>query len=500
MADHWGELHGLLNTVHDLQAAAEVLEWDQEVNMPEAATTARARQVATLSTLAHEQLTSDRTGELLSRLADEDFGRESWKTCLIRVASDDYKRARKVPSQLVAQLAEASGRAKAAWRRAREQDDYAHFAPHLERIVDLCIQKAHAIGFDEHPYDALLDEYEPDMTTAQVQDIFDSFRASLVPMVKTIAAYPAPDDAFLFEATETQRQWDFGMDILRSIGYDMSRGRQDLSAHPFSTSFSINDVRITTRLHANNLCSGLFSTLHEAGHGMYEQNVDPKLEGTLLARGTSLGIHESQSRLWENQIGRSLPFWQHFYPNLQRTFPQPLSGVSVEDFYKGINKVKPSPIRVEADEVTYNLHIMLRFEIEQYLIEGAVSAKELPDIWQEKMHQYLGIRPATDAEGALQDIHWSMGAIGYFPTYALGNLMSAQIYACAREALPDLEQQIARGSFEPMSEWLRFNIHRWGRRRSTQDLILALTGGGIDAGPWLKYVRHKYSKIYGPLP
>ena len=497
MCTQFDELLGRLNTVHDLEAAAELLEWDQEVNMPDAATEARARQVATLSTLAHQHFTDERTGGLLSGLK---LSPDSWQASLVEVAREDFERERKIPAELVNALAEASGRAKAAWRQAREDDDFALFAPHLDSIVALCIEKAQAIGYRDHPYDALLDIYEPGMTTAQVRGLFDKLRNSLVPIVQTIAARPAPNDAYLFQTSDTQAQWDYGIKILRAIGYDLSKGRQDKSAHPFSTSFSINDVRITTRLHANNLCSGLFSTLHEAGHGMYEQGVDAKLEGTLLARGTSLGMHESQSRLWENQIGRSLPFWRRFYPSLQTAFPDVLRKVTLEQFYHGINKVTASPIRVESDEVTYNLHIMLRFEIEQLLIEKAVTVAELPDLWRAKMQQYLGIEPATDAEGVLQDIHWSLGAIGYFPTYALGNLMSAQIFACARQAIPDMNRQIAGGEFGQLGEWLRANIHHWGRRRKAGDLIKSLTGESLTAKPWLDYIRQKYGEIYGPLP
>ena len=497
MSPKFNELLALLETVHDLESAAELLEWDQEVNMPSAATEARARQVAALSRLAHEQFTGAQAGELLSSV---EVSPDCWQADLIRVAREDHKRARRVPAELVSKLAIASGHAKAAWRQARQDDNFTHFASHLETIFALCIEKAHAIGFKEHPYDALLDKYEPGMTTAQVQELFDSLRRDLVPIVESIASRPAVTDSFLHETTDTQAQWEFGMDLLRRIGYDLTRGRQDKSAHPFSTSFSINDVRITTRLHANNLCSGLFSTLHEAGHGMYEQGVDPNFEGTLLARGTSLGMHESQSRLWENQIGRSLSFWRCFYPDLQREFPQVFGRVPLTAFYQAINKVTASPIRVEADEVTYNLHIMLRFEIEQLLIEQKVKVADLPDLWRAKMREYLGIDVASDTEGVLQDIHWSLGAIGYFPTYALGNLMSAQIFACVKEAMPDLEDDIERGEFRPLGAWLKSNIHRWGRIRTASHIVRTVTGGPVSTGPWLAYIRQKYGRIYGELP
>ena len=497
MSSQFKALLDRLDTAHDLALAAEVLEWDQEVNMPPAATEARARQVATLCRLAHEHLTSEQTGTLLERVSVEP---NSWEASLITVAREDFERARRVPAELVSRIAQTSGRAKAAWRQARQDDDYAFFAPHLEAIVALCKEKAQAIGFKAHPYDALLDEYEPGMTTAQVNQLFDRLRIELVPIIQTIAQRPVVDNAFLFETSDTQTQWDFAMHLLRRIGYDLTRGRQDQSAHPFSTSFSINDVRITTRLHANNLCSGLFSTLHEAGHGLYEQGVDPQFEGTLLAQGTSLGMHESQSRLWENQIGRSMAFWRFFYPGLQEAFPEVLSDMPLDGFYKAINAVTPSPIRVEADEVTYNLHIMLRFEIEKLLIEDAVTVAELPDLWRTRMHEYLGIEVQTDAEGVLQDIHWSLGAIGYFPTYTLGNLMSAQIFECAEQAMPDLDEDIARGEFGPLSAWLQSSIHQWGRSRTAPAVLRALTGSDITIEPWLTYIRQKYGRIYGALP
>ena len=389
MSSQFEALLERLDTAHDLALAAEVLEWDQEVNMPQAATEARARQVATLYRLAHECLTSEQTcAHCWNQVS---VAPDSWEASLIRVAREDFDRARRVPAELVSRIAHASGRAKAAWRQARQENDFAYFAPHLEAIVALCKEKAQAIGFKEHPYDALLDEYEPGMTTAQVNQLFDRLRIELVPIIQTIAQRPVVDDAFLFETSDTQTQWDFAMHLLRGIGYDLTRGRQDQSAHPFSTSFSVNDVRITTRLHAKNLCSGLFSTLHEAGHGLYEQGVDRQYEGTLLAQGTSLGMHESQSRLWENQIGRSIAFWRFFYPGLQKAFPEVLSSVPLDGFYNAINaKSASAPIRVEADEVTYNLHIMLRFDIEKLLIEGAVTVAELPHLWRTRMHEYLG--------------------------------------------------------------------------------------------------------------
>jgi carboxypeptidase Taq len=291
-------------------------------------------------------------------------------------------------------------------------------------------------------------------------------------------------------------QQAFGEQIIDAFGYDFERGRQDRSAHPFTTSFSIDDVRLTTRFDEHFLPSGLFSTLHEAGHGLYEQGIDPALERTPLAEGTSLGMHESQSRLWENLVGRSRPFWSHYYPALQDAFPDAFEDVSLDAFYRAINKVEPSLIRVESDEVTYNLHIMLRFELERGLVQGTVSVDALPDLWRAKMDEYLGVQPDTDAEGVLQDVHWSMGAIGYFPTYALGNLMSVQLFDQIRQDLPDLDTQIARGDFDALLGWLREHIHQYGRMHQAPDLLERVTGDELHAAPWLRYIRDKYSALY----
>ena len=496
----FGELLRRLRAVHDLQTAAEILEWDQETFMPIAATEARARQVATLREIAHERFTQDRTGELLEDLASEPYADDSFRGSLIREARRDYDRACKIPTALVAELAHASGRAKAAWRQAREADDFSHFEPHLARIVSLCIQKAEAVGYSEHPYDALLEEFEPGVRSSDVGRLFRALRVALVPIVQAIASQPSVSDTFLHVPYEKSIQWEFGKQVLDSIGYDLTRGRQDTSAHPFSTSFSTNDVRITTRIDENNLTSGLFSTLHEAGHAMYEQGIDPELEGTMLAQGTSLGMHESQSRLWENQIGRSQAFWKYFYKALQECFPVQLGAVPLDRFYRAVNRVAPTLIRVEADEVTYNLHIILRFELELMLVEEKIAPKELPGLWRDKMRTYLGVYPESNAEGVLQDIHWSLGAIGYFPTYTLGTLMSAQIYACAQVALADLDEYISRGHFSLLLDWLQANVHQWGRKLTAQQILHRLTGEGLSIDPWLSYVKEKYARIYGKLP
>ena len=483
-----------LARVADLQAAAEVLEWDQETFMPDGAAEARAHQIATLRQTAHQAFTDDEIGALLDGLPS--FEEDTTESRLVQVTRRDYERARCLPGDLVAALARTISRAKQAWKQARADDDFAHFAPHLERLVVLTREKAEAYGYEEERYDALLEEYEPGMRTATVTEVFGRLRDDLVPIVEAIAKQEPPDASFLHGTYDPQVQWDFGLEVIEAFGYDFQRGRQDRSTHPFTTSFSISDVRLTTRVDPAFFSSAFFSTLHEAGHGLYEQGIDPALDRTPLADGTSLGMHESQSRLWENQVGRSRAFWSHYFPEAQRRFPEALGDVSLESFYRGINRVEPSLIRVEADEVTYNLHIMLRFEIERALIEGTLGVEDLPERWNAAMEDYLGLTPPTNAEGVLQDIHWSLGSFGYFPTYALGTLMSAQIYRQAQTDLADLEEQIATGSFGALRSWLQERIHRHGRARTAQELLREVTDSSLEAGPWLAYVREKFGAIY----
>jgi carboxypeptidase Taq len=501
MAEPLRHLKETLASIEDLKNAAEVLSWDQETFMPDGGAEARARQIATLRTMAHERFVTDEMGALLDRADDALNGANATAEALVRVTRRDYTRARKIPSTLVTQLSEASSRAQVAWQKARAADDFDAFAPHLQRLVDLNIEKAEALGYEDEPYDALLDEYEPGLKTADVASVFDALRKDLVPIVDVLADQPLPDDDFMRHGFAPDAQQAFGEQIIDDFGYDFERGRQDRSAHPFTTSFSINDVRLTTRFDEHFLPSGLFSTLHEAGHGLYEQGIDPALERTPLAEGTSLGMHESQSRLWENLVGRSHPFWSHYFPALQDAFPKAFADVSLEAFYRAINRVEPSLIRVESDEVTYNLHIMLRFELERGLVQGTVSVDELPDRWRSTMDAYLGVQPSTDAEGVLQDVHWSMGAIGYFPTYALGNLMSVQLFDQVREEISSLDTQIASGEFAPLLGWLREHIHRPGRMIQASDLLERVTGKALDAAPWLRYIRAKYGALYNvPLP
>lgn len=487
-----------LGGIMDVRAAAALLEWDQETYMPPSAASVRAEQLSTLHRLAHEWFTSEKTGELLEAAAEvvRDWPADDLNVRLVRVVHEDYEKARRVPTKLVAELARTESQAREAWKQARAANRYDLFAPYLERLLVLQREKAAALGYPNHPYDALLDQYEPGMTTAEVQTLFEQLRKHLVPLLQALFEQPQPEDAFLRRYVEPDRQWTLNRRLLQALGFDLDRGRLDASVHPFSTGIAIADVRLTTRIHPNDFTSGLFATLHEAGHGLYEQGIDPALERTPLADGASLALHESQSRFWENVIGRGLPFWEYFYPQLQETLPDVLCDVPLEAFYRAINRVQPSLIRVEADEVTYNLHILLRFELEVALIEGSLSVQDLPIAWEEGMQRYLGLRPTTLRESVLQDIHWAQGAFGYFPTYTLGNLMAAQLFMALRTAFVELDDFVRQGTFFPILEWLRKHIHRYGRAWKAAVLLQWATGKPLQVEPWLQYVREKYQVLY----
>lgn len=480
-----------LASVADLNAAANVLEWDQETYLPDGAHEARAPQVATLRRLAHERFTDDATARLLAAAETEASGDP-----LVRVARRDVDRATRLPARLMAETAEAVARAKDAWRRARETSTFATFAPHLERLVALNVERAERTGYDETPYDALLDLYEPGLRAAPLDRVLSDLRRDLVPLVEAIAAAPAPEDGFLHAAYDRQAQWAFSLEVLRDVGFDLARGRQDVSAHPFTTTLSRDDVRLTTRLDEHFFPTAFFGTLHEAGHGLYEQGIDPAYARTLLAEGTSLGVHESQSRLWENHVGRSRAFWEHYFPRAQAVFPDALGGVDEHAFYRAVNRVQPSLIRVEADEVTYHLHVMLRTDLERALIEGRLAVQDLPEAWNEAMRASLKLVPDTDANGVLQDVHWSLGTFGYFPTYTLGTLMAAQLFEAAERALGPQADWFARGEFLPLLGWMREHVHRFGRAKDGPDVLRDATGETLSAAPWLAYVRAKYGALY----
>ncbi len=499
MSEKYSALVERLKEIRSVAHALAVLEWDQQVNMPPGGAAARASQLATLSRIEHDMMTSDETARLLEAAAREIEGADydSDEASLVRVTQKDYDEATCLPSDLVGEMAETAALAHQVWAKARATNDFQSFAPSLERIMDLMRREAEAFGYEEHPYDALLNLYERGMTASRVKQIFDAHKPDLVALIAAIQTRGGSvSDAPLHQPFDVGKQREFGLKVVTAYGYDLERGRQDVAVHPFCTNFSQDDVRITTRFNPEFLSPSLFGTMHESGHAMYEQGVAPALEGTPLSRGTSLGVHELQSRMWENFVGRSKAFWTWAYPQLQATFPQ-LSGVDQETFYKAINKVQPSYIRVEADEATYNLHIMLRFELEMALISGEVSVAKLPQAWNERFEAFFGITPPTDTLGVLQDVHWSSGLFGYFPTYALGNLLAAQYFRKALADRPSIPDDIANGKFDTLLGWLRENIHRHGRKFTAEELTQRVTGEGIDPKYYMQYLDAKYGEIYG---
>jgi len=493
-------LKSKLAEVSDLKRAAAVLGWDQQTYMPPGGAAARSEQLATLERLSHEMFTSTEVGELLVAAGDEvsQLAYDSDEVSLVRVSRRDYEKARKIPSSLVAELARTASMGMEVWVKAKVQSDFAAFQPALEKIYQLQRDLANCLGYEEHLYDALLDRYEPGLKTTLLRDLFAGLKEKLVPLVQSISQnLQKVDDAVLHRTYDAQKQWDFGVEVLKRFGYDLDRGRQDKSVHPFTTSFSISDVRITTRIDESFLPSALFGTLHECGHGLYEQGVSRALERTPLSGGASLGIHESQSRLWENLVGRSRSFWKFFFPRLQSAFPKALSDVSQENFYRAINRVQPSLIRVEADEVTYNLHVLLRFELEVAVLGDEVRVADLPEAWNSKMKSYLGVVPSDDSQGVLQDVHWSNGLIGYFPTYTLGNLVSVQLFDAARRERPVISEQLEKGEFSELLAWLRERVHQFGRKFLPTELVKQATGQHLQAGLYMDYLKSKYAEIYG---
>lgn len=486
------QLRARLAKIDDLENAAAILEWDQETHMPSAGVEARSRQVSTLRQFAHELHCDDETARLLDTAQPE----TEIDADLIRVAKRDFDHATRIPADLVGELSRVTGMAREGWKEGKANNDFGAFEPHLEAVLDCNLRKAEALGYQDEPYDALLDEFEPGMLTSQVTSVFEALRSDLVDLVGQIAQKPTIDESILTRFYPEKAQWDLGVRVMSDLGYDFSRGRQDRSEHPFSTTFSVTDSRVTTHLNRHHFNPAFFGSLHEAGHAMYEQGVDHALDGTPLQDGTSLGIHESQSRLWENLVGRSRPFWDRYFPVVQGYFPAALSGVTTQEFYRAVNAVRPSLIRIEADEVTYNLHIMVRFELERAMLSGEVKPADLPAAWNARMDEYLGVTPTTDSEGCLQDIHWSLGTFGYFPTYALGNLISAQLWTAMERDCGNLSDLVADGDFATLLGWLRENVHRHGRRKSANQILESACGTGLDAGPWMDYARTKFGELY----
>jgi carboxypeptidase Taq len=492
-------LRQLLGEIFDLDRAWAVLEWDLQTYMPPGGAEARAQRMSTLSRLSHDMFVCDEFGAALQAAQTEVAGLplENDDAALVRRTARDFNKQRRVPSEWVSEFSLETARAHMIWEKARAEADFQQFKPALETIVRLKRDYAEFFQPYEHVYDPLIDDFEPGMPTRQVKAVFDILRPQQVELVRATKERGRPvSDAPLRQAFDVDKQQQFGVEVIKKLGYDFNRGRLDKAVHPFTTSFGLDDVRITTRYDPNVFNDAIFSTIHECGHGLYDQGIASSLDRTPLATGTSMAVHESQSRMWENFVGRSRPFWIAFYPRLQELFPDALGKVKLTDFYRAINKVEPSLIRVDADEATYNLHIMLRFELELELMSGTLAVKDLPQAWNARMSDYLGITPPNDAKGVLQDVHWSEGYIGYFPTYALGNLVAAQLWERINKDIPDLAAQIERAEFGGLLTWLRENIHRHGARYYPVELLQRVTGQGLTPEPYLRYLRAKFGEVY----
>ncbi|HVM18129.1 MAG TPA: carboxypeptidase M32 [Gaiellaceae bacterium] len=481
-----------LAQVVDLRRVNSLLFWDQQTMMPAAGAAARGEHRATLDRLAHELFVADETGRMLDELESyaETLDYDSDDASLIRVVRADYEKARRVPAELRAEMTRAASEGLRAWMGAKAESDFAAFLPALERNVELRRRYIDCFdGYDE-PYDVLLDDYERGMKTAEVRAIFEEVKHALVPLIREAADRDADDD-FLRGSFPVERQEAIGREVIEAFGFRPDSWRLDHTPHPFAGGAGIDDIRITTHYRERDLDS-FFATMHEYGHGLYEHQVARELERTPLGSGVSLGVHESQSRMWENLVGRSLPFWRFFYGRLQAAFPEQLGDVELERFYRAVNRVHPSLIRIHADEVTYNLHIILRFELEQDIVNGRVELRDLAQVWGERMDEYLGLEVPDDARGVLQDMHWAGGQIGYFSTYSLGNVMSVQIWERVLEDVPDLVEGFERGEFAPLREWLGENLHRHGRKYRPQELLERAVGRTIDPAPYLRYLREKH--------
>lgn len=492
MSDALAQLKERLTRVHELERTIRILNWDQQTMMPPAGWEHRAEQQATLRRIQHEHLIADETGRLLDELrsVEESLDPDSDDAALIRVGRRDYEKAVRVPTELRAEMLRAATEARTVWVKARAESDYPQFRPYLERNYELRARYIDCFDDIEEPYDILLDDFEPEAKTAEVREIFAELKAELLPLIAGLRD-EAVDDSFMQGTFPIDAQETLAKDVVALFGFRPDTWRLDPTEHPFASGNGVDDIRITTHYDPNTMKS-FFSSMHEYGHGLYSHQLPRHLERLPIGSSCSLGIHESQSRMWENLVGRSRPFWEFFYTRAQAAFPQQLGNVELDDFLAGINRVKPSLIRIKADEVTYGMHVILRFELEQDLVNGRVSFSDLPMVWNEKMSEYLGVDVPDDAQGVLQDTHWGSGHIGYFSTYLLGTVMSVQIWQKVLEDVPDLEEQIGRGEFTALRSWLGEHVHSHGRKYPPQELLRRVTGSTIDAKPYLAYLQAKY--------
>lgn len=479
-----------------------LLNWDQETYMPPGAAEIRSEQQALMASRIHEEKTGKAFSDALGKLVDLKSGKIKGKglterqTKALKEWQKDYVKDTALPRSFVEEFTKLTSQALVAWRDAKQANTFSKFAPYLDKIIKMNRQKAELLGYKEHPYDALLDLYEPDITTKELEIIFSGLRKEIVPLIKKIGEKKQISDRLTQGKVPSELQMAFGNDILKAMGYDFNRGRLDLSTHPFSSSSHPTDCRITTRIHPTSFMSHLFVVLHEAGHALYEMGLPAVEYGTPLGDAISYGIHESQSRLWETRIGQSQAFWRYFLPKLQKAFGTKIKKAPLGEFYRAINKVEPSPIRVEADEVTYTLHIILRFELERDLIAGKLKVKDVPEAWNAKTKELLGFRPKSDREGCLQDIHWSMGAFGYFPSYSLGNLYASHLFSAFEKQHPEWDKRVAKGDLLFIKEWLHHNVHRYGREYSGKELMEKVTKKPFSEKAYVDYIKNKYKEIY----
>jgi len=498
MESTYKELKQRLAEIVDLRVVARLASWDQHVMMPPRGAAARAEQLATLGKVAHERFISDEIGRLLDALRpyEEKQPYDSDEAALIRITRRDWEKERRVPTDLSAEITRSGAVAYQAWVQARRDSDFAAFLPYLRRNVELKRRYVECFEPTDELYDVLLDDFEPGMKTAEARAVLDDLRRELVPFIRDLAdGAEAVDDSCLYGDFPLGDQEAFGRMVLEGFGFNSESWRMDPTVHPFASATCPTDIRITTRYFPDRYES-LFSMMHEFGHGLYEHQVSASLDRTPLQRGVSMSLHESQSRMWENLVGRGLPFWRRYYPELRSQFSR-LEDVELDEFYRAVNKVQPSLIRVEADEVTYNLHIILRFELEQEIMAGQIALEELPEAWDARMEEYLGIDVPDAARGVLQDVHWSFGGFGYFPTYSLGNVVSVQIWEKLCEAIPDLDDQIEQAEFGALRDWLRENLHSHGRKFLPREMLERVVGGPMDAGPYIRYLTTKLGGIYG---
>ena len=499
MEAKYEELKTRLHEINDISSAAGLLYWDQSTYMPPGGAAARGRQMATLSRLAHEKFVDPAVGQLLDDLVSyqESLDYDSDEASLLRVTRRDYERATKIPSEFMAEVTSHTSESYQVWTEARPANDFERVRPYLEKTLEYSKRAADFFPGYEHIADPFIESSDYGMKATEVSRVFAELREALVPIVSAITSQPLADDSCLHQHFPEEKQLEFGLKVAKQFGYDMNRGRQDKTHHPFMTKFSLGDVRITTRTKEDFLGDALFSTLHETGHALYEQGIRMDWEGTPLAGGTSSGVHESQSRLWENIVGRSRGFWKHFYPQLQSTFSNQLGSVSLDVFHRAINKVERSLIRTNADEVTYNLHVMLRFDFELALLEGKLEIRDLPNAWRERFEADIGIVPPDDKDGVLQDVHWYYGLIGgSFQGYTLGNILGAQFYTTALKAHPEIPDEIENGKFETLHTWLKENLYQYGSKYTAPEIIERATGSPLSIEPYMMYLRTKYGELY----